>query len=121
MKELVQSLSDIEEIQGALKVVRSHLLNSLHFFRKLKVIRGLKMNGGYALFVMDNQNLQTLFPHRVRIEREKIFFHFNPKLCYSTIEGIKKDVHHLRGVEKFAVEDVAIDSNGDKVSCKFKQ
>lgn len=67
---------------------------------------------------MDNQNLQSLFDHPVEIRAGKIFFHFNPKLCYKYIEALKKDVHDMRHLEKFAPEDVAVNSNGDKVACK---
>ncbi len=67
---------------------------------------------------MDNQNLQSLFDHKVEIEIGKLFFHFNPKLCYKTIEALKPDVVDLRNVDKLAIEDVAVNSNGDKVACK---
>lgn len=120
IKELEQSLSDIEEIEGALKVMRSYPLISLNFFKKLKVIHGRNIQENYALYVMDNQNLQSLFDKPVLIERGKIFFHFNSKLCYATIEKIKPDIIDLRGVEKFAIEDVATNSNGDKVACKYE-
>lgn len=118
IKELEHSLSDIEEIEGALKIVRSYPLISLSFFKKLKVIRGVRVHENYAMYVMDNQNLQSLFGHRVLIESGKIFFHFNSKLCYSTIEEIKKDIVDLKGVDKYAIEDVAVNSNGDKIACK---
>lgn len=120
IKELEESLSDIEEIEGALKVIRSYPLVSLSFFKKLKVIHGRKIQQNYALYVLDNQNLQSLFEHEVKIEQGKIFFHFNSKLCYKTIEDIKKDVYDLRGVEKFDIEEVALNSNGDKVACKHQ-
>lgn len=40
IKELEESLKDIEEITGFLKITRSFPLISLHFFRNLKVIHG---------------------------------------------------------------------------------
>jgi len=119
VKKLEQSLADIEEIEGALKIVRSYSLISLTFFKKLRVIHGINTQENYALYVMDNQNLQSLFDKPVIIERGKVFFHFNSKLCYATIEKIKSDVHDMRSVERFAIEDVAINSNGDKVACKY--
>lgn len=67
---------------------------------------------------MDNQNLQTLFPQNLTIERGKMFFHFNPKLCYSYIENLKPFIADLKDT-KIAIEDVAINSNGDKIACKY--
>lgn len=123
MKELETALSDVEEIDGSLKIVRSFPIVSLSFFRNLKRIRGNRPpdereNTWYALYVMDNQNLQDLFPNRVIIDHGKIFFHFNPKLCYSNIEKLKNDVVDLKNVVNLAIEDVATNSNGDKVACK---
>lgn len=123
MKELETALSDVEEIEGSLKIVRSFPIVSLSFFRKLNRIRGNRPpndrdNAWYALYVMDNQNLQDLFPNRVIIDQGKIFFHFNPKLCYSNIEKLKSDVAELKDVNSLAIEDVATNSNGDKVACK---
>ena len=70
----------------------------------------------YALIVLDNQNIQDLWDenHNVTIEKGKLFFHFNPKLCFYKIERLKSMV-----VEKgdFVNEDVARSSNGDKIAC----
>lgn len=71
----------------------------------------------YALYVMDNQNIQSLFPLNVTIDRGRLFFHFNPKLCPGEIEKLKPFVHELRNVDRFAPEEVALNSNGDKVAC----
>lgn len=125
VKELETALSDVEEIEGSLKIVRSFPIVSLSFFRNLKRIRGIKSENDanertwYSLYVMDNQNLQELFPIPVTIDHGKIFFHFNPKLCYSNIEKLKPDVVELRNVSSLAIEDVATNSNGDKVACKL--
>ncbi|KAJ6634889.1 Insulin-like receptor [Pseudolycoriella hygida] len=117
IKELEQSLSDIEEIEEGLKVIRSYPLISLSFFKKLRVIHGKNVQENYTLYVMDNQNLQSLFGHEVKILSGRLFFHFNSKLCYHEIEALKKDVNDLKNVDKIAIEDVAINSNGDKVAC----
>ncbi|XP_037048445.1 insulin-like receptor [Bradysia coprophila] len=116
--ELEEALSNIKEIRGALKITRSLPLVSLSFFKNLRVIHG---NGTdyYTLYVMDNPNLESIFDHPVAIERGKLFFHFNPKLCYQTIQNIKKDVTDLSDVQNFAIEDVSINSNGDKVACSL--
>lgn len=119
VKELETALSAIEEIDGSLRIVRSFPIVSLSFFRNLRVIRGNGMSDQYAMYVMDNQNLQSLFTQNVTIEKGKLFFHFNPKLCYSNIESLKEHVRELKNVTKLAVEDVATNSNGDKVACKL--
>lgn len=118
VKELETALSDIEQIDGSLKIVRSFPIVSLSFFKKLKLIRGDNLETDrYALYVMDNQNLQSLFPNNVTMARGKLFFHFNPKLCPDVIEQLKPYVYDLRNTE-IAVEDVAANSNGDKIACE---
>lgn len=113
-------MSDIEEIDGSLKIVRSFPIVSLSFFKKLRVIRGkILETDRYALYVMDNQNLQGLFKQNITIERGKLFFHFNPKLCYSNIVQLKDGVEELKNVSKLPIEDVAVNSNGDKVACEY--
>ncbi|KAJ6635295.1 Insulin-like receptor [Pseudolycoriella hygida] len=121
IKELEQSLSDVEEIGGTLKIVGSYPLISLNFFRKLKVIRGKNARDHYALYVVNNQNLQSLFEQDVTIEEGKILFHFNSKLCYEKIWAIKKNVIDLRETYVLAIEDVAIDSNGNKAACNVEK
>lgn len=112
------ALSDIEQIDGSLKIVRSFPIVSLNFFKKLARIKGnLLESERYALYLMDNQNIQSLFPQNVTIDHGKLFFHFNPKLCPAVIEELKDNVIDLRYVDQFAPEDVAKNSNGDKVAC----
>lgn len=118
MKELETALSDIEEIDGSLKIVRSFPIVSLSFFKKLRIIHGNSLETDrYALYVMENQNLQSLFTQNVQILKGKLFFHFNPKLCYSNIERLKDGVKELQNISKIPIEDVATNSNGDKVAC----
>lgn len=122
INELEMALKDVEEIEGSLKIVRSFPIVSLSFFRSLRIIRGLRLENErererYSLYVMDNQNLQDLFPNNVTIERGKMFFHFNPKLCYSQITRLKDNALELRDVSNLPIEDVAVNSNGDKVAC----
>lgn len=120
VKELELALSDVETIDGSLKIIRSYPIVSLSFFKKLTNITGKTLElDRFALYVMDNPNIQSLFPKNVTIGRGKIFFHFNPKLCPSIIEQLKPYVNDLRGVETFAPEDVAKNSNGDKVACEI--
>lgn len=117
VKELEQSLSSIVEIDGYLKVIRSFPLLSLNFLKNLKRIRGEKLeNKKYALILLDNQNLQDLWDdnHTLIIEKGKLFFHFNPKLCYYKIERLKS---MITDEVEFIDEDVARTSNGDKIAC----
>lgn len=117
VKELEQSLSSIVEIQGHLKVVRSFPLLSFNFLKNLKVIRGEPLESEkYALIVMDNQNLQDLWEanHTLQIMKGKLYFHFNPKLCFGKIENLKK---MTKDKFDFVDEDVARSSNGDKIAC----
>ncbi|XP_022901274.1 insulin-like receptor isoform X1 [Onthophagus taurus] len=115
------NLNMIEEIGGYLKVVRSYPLISLNFLKSLKVIRGKTFeNGKYSFVVLDNQNLQELWDWTNRtltIEQGKLFFHFNPKLCYKNIKELGEKVN----ITKFDDWDVAENSNGDKTACTIKK
>lgn len=121
VRELETELADIEEIEGKLKISRTFSLVSLSFFRNLRLI-GTKLQKvpepKFALHVMDNQNLQDLFPRNVTIVSGRLFFHFNPKLCYNIIETLVPFTNDLRNVTNIPPEDVAVNSNGDKVACK---
>lgn len=111
-------LSDIEQIDGSLRIARSFPIVSLSFFKKLVRIKGnILESDRYAIYVMDNQNIQSLFPQNVTVDRGKLFFHFNPKLCPAVIDELKPFVYELRDADQFAPEDVAKNSNGDKVAC----
>lgn len=122
VRELDSELADIVEIEGKLKISRTFSLVSLSFFRSLKLI-GTKLKSPipkYTLQVMDNQNLQDLFPNNVTIAAGRLFFHFNPKLCYNIIEKLVPFTTDLRNVTTIPHEDVAVNSNGDKVACKCR-
>ncbi|XP_011864735.1 PREDICTED: insulin-like receptor isoform X2 [Vollenhovia emeryi] len=126
VKELENSLSMIEEIDGYLKIVRSFPLISLNFLKNLRVIRGNQLeNGKYSLAVLDNQNLQELWdwnthPNITILSEKgpaKLFFHFNPKLCLHEIERLREKAR----LEEFTDHDVASSSNGDKVACNVTE
>ncbi|KAK2579468.1 hypothetical protein KPH14_010782 [Odynerus spinipes] len=126
VNELEDSLNMIEEIDGYLKIVRSFPLISLNFLKSLRVIRGKYLdNGKYTLAVLDNQNLQELWDWNIHPKIDilssegpaKIFFHFNPKLCYNKIEMLKVKA----GLEHFTELEVAPNSNGDKVACNVTE
>lgn len=117
IKELESFLKDVQVIKGTLKVTRSYPLVSLSFFSSLRVIEGNQLiSGNYSLYVVENQNLQKLFPRNVTVQNGKMFFHFNPKLCRSHIIEIKEHFVALRG-ETLSSLDVSELSNGDRVAC----
>lgn len=117
--EFEENLSMIEEISGYLKVVRSFPLISLNFFKSLKRIRGEDLESSkYVFVVLDNQNLQELWDwtnRTLRIDRGKLFFHFNPKLCLDKIRTLQTKA----GLPNFTDLEVASNSNGDKIACKY--
>lgn len=127
VKELEDSLSMIEEIDGHLKIVRSFPLISLNFLKNLRLIRGIELdNGKYSLAVLDNQNLQELWSDENGARNitilsakgpAKIFFHFNPKLCLDKIEALRQKAK----LNEFTDLEVASNSNGDKVACNVIQ
>ncbi|KAK1131015.1 hypothetical protein K0M31_017318 [Melipona bicolor] len=126
VKELEESLSMIQVIDGYLKIVRSFPLISLSFLKNLRAIRGNDIdNSKYSLLVMDNQNLQELWDwdthDGIKILSKdgpgRIFFHLNPKLCLYKIETLRKKA----GLGPFTEYDVAPNSNGDKVACNVTE
>lgn len=116
MKGLEDSLSDIVEIEGYLKIIHSKAITSLSFLKNLQVIRGNQLaSDKYAIEVYDNENIQQLFPddQEVKIEKGKLFFHFNPKLCFEKIEKL------ATGNIMIELYDTAKLTNGDRATCNF--
>lgn len=123
MKELEANLIDIIEINEYLKIARSHPILSLSFLKNLKAIHGKKLeNSKNALVVWENQNLQALWNEGQKVAiggGGKLFFHFNPKLCFYKIEDYAKDIApHVRTNETIVNFETAKLSNGDKTACK---
>ncbi|XP_076237917.1 insulin receptor [Calliopsis andreniformis] len=118
MNELSDAFGLVEEITEYLKVTHSFPITSLGFFKKLKVIKGerLDMNNA-SLTVVDNPNLSGLFPpdQKLKIERGRIVFHYNPKLCLSKIVELSKMVN----ITNFTDTEVQPESNGEKVACNI--
>lgn len=121
VRELEQSMSLIEEIDGYLKVVRSYPLLSLNFLKRLKRVTGSILESKkYSIYIMDNQNLQSLWDssQNITVEKGELFFHFNPKLCFNKIEDLERMA--ARGV-KIATPETARLANGDRASCNVIQ
>ncbi|KZC13496.1 Insulin receptor, partial [Dufourea novaeangliae] len=118
MNELTDAFGQIEEITEYLKITHSFPITSLSFFKKLKMIKGEKLDiNNASLAVLDNPNLSNLFPpeQQVRIENGRLFFHYNPKLCLSKIVQFSKMVN----ITNFTDMEVQPESNGEKVACNI--
>nr|KAF7432422.1 hypothetical protein H0235_005346 [Vespula pensylvanica] len=116
MQELTEAFGLIEEITEYVKVTHSFPITSLGFFKKLKVIKGEKLDiNNASLIVLDNPNLSNLFPpnQKIVIQNGRLFFHYNPKLCMSKIEELGQMV----GIRDFSNLEVQPESNGEKVAC----
>ena len=75
---LEETLRDIKEISGSLKIERSHSLVSLHFFKSLRRIGG--EGSQKSLTIFGNDNLQELFPDHQKIVlggEKVVFIHYN--------------------------------------------
>lgn len=71
--------------------------------------------------MLDNQNIQDIWDWENRtleIQNKNglLFFHFNPKLCLSKI----KKLQEMTNLKPFNEQEVASNSNGDKIACKYK-
>nr|NP_001138093.1 Insulin-like receptor, isoform B [Drosophila melanogaster]NP_001138094.1 Insulin-like receptor, isoform C [Drosophila melanogaster]NP_001138095.1 Insulin-like receptor, isoform D [Drosophila melanogaster]NP_524436.2 Insulin-like receptor, isoform A [Drosophila melanogaster]P09208.3 RecName: Full=Insulin-like receptor; Short=dIR; Short=dInr; AltName: Full=Insulin receptor homolog; Short=dIRH; AltName: Full=Receptor protein-tyrosine kinase InR; Contains: RecName: Full=Insulin-like receptor sub len=119
MDELKYGLAAVHKIQSSLMVHLTYGLKSLKFFQSLTEISGdPPMDADkYALYVLDNRDLDELWgPNQtVFIRKGGVFFHFNPKLCVSTINQL---LPMLASKPKFFEKsDVGADSNGNRGSC----
>lgn len=122
MTELEQSLQDIEEIDGHLKIHRSYPLVSLYFFKKLRLITGRTMaRQNYSFLVYDNVNMKDLFDWKARnytkleIRNGKMFIANNPKLCMKKIEMLK----NYSNMHDWSDNDVSPHTNGDREACEI--
>ena len=115
---LEESLADIQEISGSLKIERSHSLVSLHFFKSLRKIGSVQSHSQKTLNIFENDNLQKLFPDGKVIELEgtkSVFIHFNQKLC---LKEITKFLDLAQVSEEQRKENfVSTVSNGNKIVC----
>ncbi|KAG8243393.1 hypothetical protein J6590_046441 [Homalodisca vitripennis] len=115
-RELEENLGSIKEIKGGLKVVRSPPLVNLHFLKNLTTIHG-EDGENFAINIMENQNLQELWDWdtkpNFKVLSNRIFFHYNPKLCMHHILKLIK----IAGVKNVTNLEVSKESNGDKFPC----
>ena len=64
---LENNLKDIKIIEGSFKVTRSFALVSLFFFKSLEEIQNSDEKE-FSVTVMENDNLQKLFPRKVKVD-----------------------------------------------------
>ncbi|KAH8417209.1 hypothetical protein KR222_006357, partial [Zaprionus bogoriensis] len=118
---LVFGLGMVHTINTFLKVHLTYGVTTLDFFKSLRLIRGnVKVDDRYSLYVLENRDLEAIWAENqtVLIETGSIFFHFNPKLCFETIEKLKPMLPDKP--TKFNKNEVAEDSNGDKGICNTR-
>ncbi|RUS81969.1 hypothetical protein EGW08_010267, partial [Elysia chlorotica] len=102
----------IKEITGALRIIRSHVLLTLHFFQSLEKIGSTSQ----ALVVMDNKNLEELFVEQ-QLQKMKIngnvSFVGNRRLCLEKID------HFINTTGVPRQEDDLYKSNGHALPCNM--
>ena len=133
MQSLTENLGSIEMITGYLRITKSYALQTLSFFRSLREIQGQTLDRkDYSLLVIDNANLQELFPWnqsmnsfnasknnatvqvpQLKLGRGRVYFQLNPKLCLNKIY----ELSNYTNIKNFSEPDVSDLSNGDKAAC----
>ncbi|XP_063823056.1 insulin-like receptor isoform X2 [Ostrinia nubilalis] len=117
----LESLGEIREIHGCLKVTRSYTLISLMFLKNLKKITAIPTeNKGQALHIFNNPNLEILWDWSVHGPLDitgTLYIHLNPKLCYHQILPLQNMTNPR---SNFTEIEVSEDNNGDQASCSPK-
>jgi hypothetical protein len=130
--ELENYLGKVKVIEGQLKIIRSFSLVSLHFFTSLEEIQGISSyppsenleESNYTIQVLQNENLQKLFPkdRNIRING-RAFFHYNPQLCRKEIDELIQNSgindNYEDPIRK--TQDISPVSNGDKAVCSERK
>ncbi|XP_047473147.1 insulin receptor-like isoform X3 [Penaeus chinensis] len=118
-QQLEENLGEIEEVSGYIRVYGSDTLFSLNFLKNLRHIRGEeKMHGLYALYVLENANLQELWDWRQRadvlyIHSGSLFFHYNPSLCPLLIQELVS----MTSAKNQKYANISNTSNGNSIPC----
>jgi len=122
---LEDSMKDIKVISGKFKISRSFALVSFFdFFKSLEEIKGQDANGevdpeSFVITIMENENLQKLFPKNVTVGggKGKAFIHYNQKLCMEEINNFIA-ASTLAPPQDFEVSKV---TNGNKAVCSKEE
>ncbi|XP_013109368.2 insulin-like peptide receptor [Stomoxys calcitrans] len=108
-QELEDSLSEIREIVGHLKVYKNSYLTSLSFFRNLQKIHGTPLeNQHYSLVLYNNQNLTELWPLKdgaLELVHGGIYIHANDRLCNSVIQKFRNAIRHDNSLDSLQTSD----------------
>lgn len=118
-QELEKFLGNIETVDDYVKIIHSLSLISLNFLSNLTLIKGNNLERKeYSLIVRGNENLQELWDWSMRkkkltVRRGKPFFHFNPKLCFDTINRTME----VTGIQTWTHIEISTTSNGNKGAC----
>ncbi len=136
--ELEKNLGKVIVITGSLKISRSFPIISLDFFKSLQEIQGTtspdiedrKVKNVYSLEIIENENLQKLFPPESKVkitfkngpdaeaQKGRAFIHYNQKLCRQEIKNLlsRSDMHDPGEHSS----DISYGTNGDKSVCSEK-
>ncbi|KAL5286195.1 INSR family protein [Megaselia abdita] len=115
--DLEENLGEVTEISGYLQIKNSPQLTSLHFFKNLNTIGGEELlPGGVSFYVVNNHYLEELWlsNRKVQIQKGKLNFHLNPKLCVEKILDLSSQIKSGRSID---VDDVSRHSNGEETVC----
>ncbi|CAG5127642.1 unnamed protein product, partial [Candidula unifasciata] len=120
-QELAKNLGSIKEVTGYIIIKRSYALRNLYFLKSLEIFGDSPLYDGYSLILVDNSNLQDLFPEeqmkKMKFKSGQVFFHGNNKLCLYKINHFVK---HLYLKKDPTEQDISRATNGDLTSC-FEQ
>ncbi|XP_033823932.1 insulin-like growth factor 1a receptor [Periophthalmus magnuspinnatus] len=115
--ELESFMGLIQKVTGYVRIRHSHTLDSLSFLKSLRQIEGKQLlDKMYSFSAINNLNLQYLWnwtQHNLTIDKGRLFFRMNPKLCMS-------EIHKM--VERTGIttkqEESDFHNNGQRASCE---
>ena len=84
---LEDNLKDIKIIEGSFKVTRSFALVSLFFFKSLEEIQNSNKKE-FSVTVMENDNLQKLFPRKVKVRIKNLLCGYNQDCITGAVTSI---------------------------------
>ncbi|BFZ01768.1 hypothetical protein BsWGS_04807 [Bradybaena similaris] len=117
-QELTKNLGSIKEVTGYIIIKRSYALRTLFFLKSLEIFGDSPLLNGNSLILVDNTNLQELFPEeqmkKMKFKTGRVSFHGNHRLCLYKINHFLK---YLNLKETPTEKDISRATNGDLISC----